>query len=343
MNSISSKSSFASLVQGFFCVRLVQQQNVSDRTVASYRDTFRLLLAYFAQVHRKPPTALAMTDLDAPAIDSGIPELTGGKETAEHGPHSQRPLRRHPLVHEIRRRTSVGATTSASLPDHPCRVLAIPLKRFSRPMLGSLSRDEMAAVLEAPDGSTWSGRRDRVLFALMYNTGARVSEVIAVRRADVSLDASRSVRLMGKGRKGRTVPLWKSTAQHLREWTASIGTDEQSYLFPNRSGGQLSRSGVEKRLNAAVEVASCRCPSLRGKKVSPHTLRHTTAMHLLQSGVDITVIALWLGHESTGTTHQYVEANLAMKDQALAKLEEIPTKKVRFNAKDDLLRFLDGL
>jgi integrase/recombinase XerD len=335
MNPISSKSSFASLVQGFFCVRLVQQQNVSDRTVASYRDTFRLLLGYFAQVHRKPPTALAMTDLDAPAITSFLNYLEKKRQNTART--------RNARFAAIRSFMKYAASRDpASLPITQ-RVLAIPLKRFSRPMLGSLSRDEMAAVLEAPDGSTWSGRRDRVLFALMYNTGARVSEVIAVRRADLSSDASRSVRLTGKGRKGRTVPLWKSTAQHLREWTASIDADEQSYLFPNRSGGQLSRSGVEKRLNAAVEVASCRCPSLRGKKVSPHTLRHTTAMHLLQSGVDITVIALWLGHESTGTTHQYVEANLAMKDQALAKLEEIPTKKVRFNAKDDLLRFLDGL
>lgn len=198
-------------------------------------------------------------------------------------------------------------------------------------------------MLNAPDGSTWSGHRDRVLFTLLYNTGARVSEAIAIRRSDVSLDGVRSVRLLGKGRKQRTVPLWKSTAEQLRGWGARIGLEPNGYLFPNQRGASLSRSGVEKRLREAVAAAAQPCPSLRGKKVSPHTMRHTTAMHLLQSGVDLTVIALWLGHESTGTTHHYVEANLAMKETALARLSEIPTAAVRFCAKNDLLRFLDGL
>ena len=223
------------------------------------------------------------------------------------------------------------------------RVRAIPLKRFARPALTFLSREEVAAVLDAPDGSTWSGHRDRVLFTMLYNTGARVSEAIAIRRPDVSLDGVRSVRLLGKGRKQRTVPLWKSTAEQLRGWEARIGPEPNGYLFPNRRGEPLSRSGVGKRLRDAVTGAAGRCPSLRGKAVSPHTLRHTTAMHLLQAGVDITVIALWLGHESTGTTHHYVEANLAMKDEALARLSEIPTKAVRFRPKDDLLQFLEGL
>src|SRR5262249_46701969 len=230
----------------------------------------------------------------------------------------------------------------ASLPIAQ-RVLAIPLKRFARPALTFLSREEVVAVLEAPDGSTWSGHRDRVLFTLLYNTGARVSEAIAVRPSDVSLDAVRSVRLLGKGGKQRTVPLWKSTAEQLRSWESRISPELSGYLFPNRRGGPLSRSGVEKRLRDAVAAAAERCPSMRGKKVSPHTLRHTTAMHLLQSGVDITVIALWLGHESTGTTHHYVEANLAMKDEALARRSEIPMEDVRFRPKDDLLRFLEGL
>jgi site-specific recombinase XerD len=335
MSPPTSHPDFAALVQGFFCVRLVQQQNASARTVASYRDTFRLLLGYFEQVHKKRPTALAMTDLDAPAITAFLDHL----EKERHNGVRTRNARFAAIRSFMK---YVSSRDPASLPIAQ-RVLAIPLKRFTRPMMNSLSRDEMTAVLEAPDGSTWSGRRDRVLFALMYNTGARVSEVITLRRTDVSLDASRSVRLTGKGRKGRTIPLWKSTAEQLREWMARIGAGPEAYLFPNRSGGQLSRSGVENRLEGAVEVASSRCPSLRGKKVSPHTLRHTTAMHLLQSGVDVTVIALWLGHEGTGTTHQYVEANLAMKDQALARLEEIPTEQVRFQAKDDLLRFLEGL
>jgi integrase/recombinase XerD len=312
MSLPASHPGFAALVQEFFCVRLVQQQNASARTGASYRDTFRLLLGYFEQVHRKRPTALALPDLDAPAVTAFLDYLEKERR------NGARP--RNARFAAIRSFMRYAASRDpASLPVAQ-RVLAIPLKRFARPMMPSLSRDEMAAVLGAPDGATWSGRRDRALFALMYNTGARVSEAIAVRRADVALDAARSVRLTGKGRKGRTVPLWKSTAEQLRAWAAGIAAGPESYLFPNRSGGQLSRSGVEKRLAEAVRVASGRCPSLRGKPVSPHTLRHTTAMHLLQSGVDITVIALWLGHESTGTTHQYVEANLAMKDQTLAVL-----------------------
>jgi site-specific recombinase XerD len=335
MSQPPSQPGFAALVQGFFCVRLVGQQNASARTVASYRDTFRLLLGYFEQVHRKRPTALALSDLDAPAVTAFLDYL----EKERHNGVRTRNARFAAIRSFLR---YAASRDPAALPVAQ-RVLTIPLKRYARPMLSSLSRDEMAALLEAPDGSTWSGRRDRALFALMYNSGARVSEAIAVRRTDVSLDAARSVRLTGKGRKGRTVPLWKGTAEQLGAWMACLDASPDAYLFPNRSGRQLSRSGVEKRLAKAVGVASGRCPSLRTKEVSPHTLRHTTAMHLLQSGVDITVIALWLGHEGTGTTHQYVEANLAMKDQALAKLDEIPVEKVRYRAEDDLLRFLEGL
>lgn len=335
MKSNASGPGFATLLQEFFCVRLIQQQNASPRTIASYRDTMRLLLGYLERVRKKRPTTLAMTDLDAPTVTAFLDYL----EKRRHNSARTRNVR----FAAIRSFMKYAASRDPiSLPVAQ-RVLAIPLKRFARLSMTFLSREEVAAILEAPDNSTWSGQRDRMLFALLYNTGARVSEAIALRRSDVSLDASRSVRLMGKGRKQRTVPLWKSTVQQLRAWQSRISEEVDAYLFPNRGGGPLSRSGVEKRLQEALGKAAGRCPSLRGKKVSPHTLRHTTAMHLLQSGVDITVIALWLGHESTGTTHHYVEANLAMKDEALAKLSEIPTKDVRFRAKDDLLKFLEGL
>jgi site-specific recombinase XerD len=327
---------FAALVQEFFRGRLIQQQDASARTVESYRDTFRLLLGYLERVRKKRATDLTMSDLDAPAISAFLDHL----ERQRHNSARTRNAR----FAAIRSFMSYAATRDPESLPIVQRVLAIPLKRFTRPALTSLTRDEVAAVLEAPEGSTWSGRRDRALFALMYNTGARVSEAIGVRRSDVSLDATRSVRLRGKGRKQRTVPLWKGTAEHLRAWAEEIdATAEETRLFPNRDGRPLSRSGVEKRLREAVESAAGRCPSLRGKRVSPHTLRHTTAMHLLQSGVDVTVIAMWLGHESTQTTHHYVEANLAMKDEALARLEEVETEKVRFRPGDDLLRFLEGL
>lgn len=335
MSSARIAPGFASLVQEFFCGRLIQQQNASAQTVASYRDTFRLLLGYLAQVLRKRPSALAITDLDAPRITAFLDHLEKKRLNSARTRNVRFAAIRSFMNH-------AGSRDPASLPIVQ-RVLAIPMKRFTRPALTYLSRDEMAAVLQAPDASTWSGHRDRVLFGLLYNTGARVSEAIALRRSDVSLDATRSVRLTGKGRKQRTVPLWKTTAEQLRAWTPKISTDTEAYVFPNRTGRPLSRSGVEKRLQEAVGVAASRCLSLQGKKISPHTLRHTTAMHLLQSGVDITVIALWLGHESTETTHHYVEANMAMKEEALAKLKEIPTEKVRFRAEDGLLKFLEEL
>jgi site-specific recombinase XerD len=236
----------------------------------------------------------------------------------------------------------------ASARDPTClpavqRVLAIPMKRFERPLLGYLSREEMAAILAAPDASTWSGQRDRVLFGLMYNTGARVSEAIGLRRSDVELAPSRTVRIEGKGRKQRVIPLWPSTAARLREWLPRIGPDPSSSLFPNTHGRPLSRSGVEDRLREAVRLAVASCPALEGRRISPHTLRHTTAMHLLQSGVDLTVIALWLGHEGTETTHQYVEADLTLKERTLARIEELPSLPLRYRAGDELLHFLDGL
>jgi site-specific recombinase XerD len=326
---------FAALVQDFFCQRLVQQQNVSARTVASYRDTFRLLLGFLRQRRRKQPTALALADLDAPTIAAFLDHL----EKERHNSVRTRNAR----LAAVRSFLKYAALRDpAALPTIQ-RVLAIPMKRFARPALRFLARDEVAAILDAPDAATWSGQRDRMLFALLYNTGARVSEVIALRRADVALAPSRHVRVMGKGRKQRVIPLWESTAKSLRDWLGRAGEEPEAWLFPNRDGRPLSRSGVEKRLREAVRTAAGRCPGLKGKRVSPHTFRHTTAMHLLQSGVDISVIALWLGHESPVTTHHYIEANLAMKEEALSKLEEVAPQEVRYRATDKLLQFLEDL
>jgi site-specific recombinase XerD len=331
----SSTPTFAALVQEFFCQRLIQQQNASDRTVASYRDTFRLLLAYLRQCRRKQPMAVALSELDAPTIAAFLDYL----EAERHNGVRTRNAR----FAAIRSFLKYAAARDPACLPLVQRVLAIPLKRFARPALCFLSREEVTAILEAPDAVTWSGQRDRALFALLYNTGARVSEATGLRRVDIALEPSRSVRIMGKGRKQRVVPLWASTAHCLRGWLARVGADPEAPVFPNRTGGALSRSGVERRLRAAVSVAARRCPSLQGKPISPHTLRHTTAMHLLQSGVDITVIALWLGHESLETTHQYIEADLAMKERAFSKLEELPMGKVRYRPSDKLLQFLEDL
>jgi site-specific recombinase XerD len=326
---------FAHLVQQFFCERLVQQQNASRQTVASYRDTIRLLLAYLRRTHHRQPVDLRLGDLDAPTIAAFLEHL----EKQRHNTIRTRNVR----FAAIRSFMKYAATLDpASLPIVQ-RVLAIPLKRYARPTLCYLSREEVTTILNAPDAATWSGRRDRALFAVLYNTGARVSEAVAVRRADVQLNAARAIQLTGKGRKHRVVPLWKSTAEQLCAWMTQTDAAPGAPLFPNRQGRPLSRSGVEKRLRKAARTAADRCPTLRGKRLSPHTFRHTTAMHLLQAGVDITVIALWLGHESTETTHQYVEANLAMKDRALSKVEEIPVKRVRYRPGEKLLQFLDDL
>jgi integrase/recombinase XerD len=200
------------------------------------------------------------------------------------------------------------------------------------------------AVLDAPDPHSWTGQRDRVLFAVLYNTGARVSEMINVRVKNAILDTSPSVHIIGKGRKQRTVPLWRSTVMQLRAWKRRLGAiPPDAPLFPNRDGTPMTRSNVRQRLEIAIRIAAEKHPQLLKRVISPHTFRHTTAMHLLQSGVDITVIALWLGHESPATTHMYIEADLAMKERALSKLRPPNTKAVRYRPPDQLLEFLQSL
>ncbi len=201
----------------------------------------------------------------------------------------------------------------------------------------------MNAVLEAPDSSTWSDMRDRVMFATFYNTGARVSEVIGIRVEDVFLGQSSHVRIHGKGRKDRVVPLWKNTALQLKGWINRIVPKPDAVLFENRQGHPLTRSGIENRLREAVKSAAQLHPSLLKHAISPHVLRHTTAMHLLQSGVDLSVIALWLGHENPSTTHIYMEADLSMKERALSKIQDPTARFPRFKPTDKVIQFLESL
>jgi site-specific recombinase XerD len=330
-----SAPSFAVLVQEFFAQRLLQQQNASAHTVASYRDTMCLLLRYFQECRGKQAADLVVADLDAPAVLAFLDDLERRRHNSIRTRNSRLAALRSFLKY-------AAARDPNALPVVQ-RVLAIPMKRFDRPLLGYLSRVEIEAILEAPNARTWSGRRDRVLLSLLYNSGARVSEAITWCRADVTLEPSRSIQIRGKGRKQRVVPLWKGTASRLKEWLSEIGAAAEAPLFPNRHGGPMSRSGVEDRLEQAIRVAAQRCASLRGRRISPHTLRHTTAMHLLQSGVEVTVIALWLGHESPETTHQYVEADLTMKERILGKVEEVSAKRSRYQPKPALLKFLEEL
>ena len=326
---------FAQLVQDFFLRRLVAQRGASARTVESYRDAFELLFGFIEQRTGKPATDLELADLDAPVVLDFLDylETTRGNTTRTRNT-------RLAAIHSFMRYAAVRAPASLPITS---RVLAIPTKRFDRPVLGYLSREQIAAILAAPDRSTWSGHRDTVMLATTYNTGARVSEITALRVRDVLLDRQTAVHLHGKGRKERVIPLWKNTATELRAWLGKINDAPNEPVFPNRAGAPMSRSGVRDRLERAVAIAGHQCPSLRGQHISPHTLRHSTAMHLLQAGTDLATIAMWLGHSSPVVTHQYLEADLAAKEAVLQHLDDPSPAPTRFKPGDQLLAFLQEL
>ena len=327
--------SFPSLVQQFFTEYLVAQRAVSPRTIASYRDALVLFLDFVHRSSGKAPTALQLADIKADMILAFLDHL----ELERHNAVRSRNLR----LTALRAFLKFAARRDMSSLHVVEGALAVPMKRFERPMVGFLTREEMMAVLGQP-GKSWTSHRDHLLLALLYNTGARVSEIIGVRVADVVLDGAACVHLHGKGRKQRSVPLWKSTAQEIRAWlrrNPSLYGD--AALLPNRNGQAMTRSNVVQRLDIAAARAATQHSSLAKKRISPHTIRHTTAMHLLQSGVPFNVIALWLGHETTTTTHRYVEADLAMKEKALSRLEAPDIQMGRFRAPDSLMRFLEAL
>lgn len=335
MSKNKPEISFSTLIQDFFCQRLMAQRNASSQTIASYRDTFRLLFRFAQEKMKKEPVSLQLTDMNAEVVLNFLDYL----EKERGNDESSRNLRLA-AIRSFMRYASYQVVGSISTVQ---KVLAIPLKRFDRPSLEFLSREEVEAIITSPDKATFSGYRDFVMFMTLYNTGARVSEITRLRVNDVCLEGRASIVIHGKGRKQRTVPLWKSTAKHLREWLYRLKPNPNAPVFPNRCGRPLTRSGVEYRLRLAVKKAAKQFPTLEKRQISPHTMRHTTAMHLLQSGVDITVIALWLGHESPATTHMYVEADLAMKERALKKPRDPSLKSVRYQAGDSVLAFLESL
>jgi site-specific recombinase XerD len=327
--------SFPALVQQFFTEYLVAQRAVSPRTVACYRDALSLFLGFASSKLGKAPTAMQLADIRPELILAFLDHLEQGRKNSVRS--------RNLRLTALRAFLKFAARRDVTALHDVERALAVPMKRFERPMLGFLTRPEMLAVLGHP-GETWSSQRDHLLLAMLYNTGARVSEMIGVRVVDVILDGGACVHLHGKGRKLRSIPLWKSTVLEIRAWLRlNLQLRGEAALLPNRDGQAMCRSNVTQRLSLAVTRATTEQPSLATKRVSPHTLRHTSAMHLLQSGVPFNVIALWLGHESTTTTHRYVEADLAMKEKALARLEAPDTKMGRYKAPDSLLRFLQTL
>ncbi len=329
------QAGFSQLIQDFFLRRLIAQRGASARTAEACRDAFELLFRFAEDRTGKPPPALQLADPGAPLVL----DFPGHLE-AVRGNSARTRNARLAAIHSFMRYAAIR--DPASLPVTG-RVLAIPAKRFDRPVLGYLSREQVAAILAAPDRGTWSGHRGQVLFATACNTGARVSELTALRVRDVLLDRQTAVHLHGKGRKQRVIPLWKNTAAELRGWLDRISAAPDAPVFPSRAGAPLTRSGIRDRLDRAVAAAEQRCPSLRGQHVTPHTLRHSTAMHLLQSGTDLAVIALWPGHSSPAVTHQYLEADLAAKEAVLRRLTGPSPAPARFQPGDQLLAFLQGL
>ncbi len=328
--------SFAALVQAYFAEHLTQHRALSPQTIAAYRDAFMLFLGFAESRLGKAPTTMALADITPDLIMAFLDHL----ERQRHNSVRSRNAR----LAALRSFLKFAAHRDVSSLQVIERALGVPVKRFERPMFGYLTRDEMLAVIGTPDG-TWIGQRDHVLFLMLYNAGARVSEITAVKVGDVVLDAGAAcVHLRGKGRKQRSVPLWRSTVKAVRTWLRlNPQFDAASTLLPNRIGQAMTRANVTLRLALAVQSATGAFPDLAKRRVSPHTIRHTTAMHLLQAGVDISVIALWLGHESPATTHHYVEADLTMKERALAKLHEPAAKIQRYRAPDSLIDFLKSL
>ena len=322
-------------LQRFFTERLATQLKASPNTVTSYRDTFRLLLKYAADRLRRPPTELQVIDIDADLIGLFLADIesTRGNTTRS----------RNTRLSAIRSFFKYVAVNEPQLLHHCQRVLAMPAKRHEKRAIDYLTRAEIEALIQAPDLSTWHGRRDRALLALALQTGLRVSELISLSCDDIVLGTGAHVRCMGKGRKERATPIRKDSAKVLRDWlTERDGTDTDPVFISNRDA-RLSRDAVEQIVRKHGLTAERKCPSLKKKHVTPHVLRHSAAMQLLQNGVDRTVIALWLGHESVETTQMYIHADIQLKEKAMARTRPIKAPPGRYRPGDKLLAFLEAL
>ncbi len=328
-------SALAPTLQAFFTDRLASQKNASPNTVAGYRDSWRLLLRFASQRTRTKPSELDIADLDAPLIAAFLQHL-------EQDRHNSIRTRNNRLaaIH------SLFSYAALRHPEHAAsiqRVLAIPAKRHQRNLVSYLTGAELAALLAACDTRTWTGRRDHAMLLLAAQAGLRVSELTSLTIADLALGAGAHVHCTGKGRKERRTPLLPPTAAVLRRWLAERHGAPADPLFPTSTGRRLSRDAVEQRITRYTAAASISCPSLKPKHVTAHTLRHTAAMQLLQAGNDITVIALWLGHEQVSTANIYIHADMSHKERAIARVQPPGTKPGRYRPADSLLAFLEAL
>jgi site-specific recombinase XerD len=330
-----STPTFPILLERFFTQRLMQQREASTHTIASYRDTFRLLLKFVQKQLRKAPCTLSLEDIDARIVVDFLAELEKVRKVTAR----TRNLRLT-AIHSFFRYVAFEAPAHAAQIQ---RVLAIPPKRFARKLVPFLNRPEVDALLAAPDQRTWSGRRDHALILLAVQTGLRLAELTGLRREDLHLETGAHVRVIGKGRKERCTPLSKNTRSVLVAWLREPPRQPEQPVFPNARGGRLSAHGVHYLVAKHVAAATCTCPSLGAKRVSPHVLRHAAAMDLLQQGIDRSVIALWLGHESIETTQMYLDADLELKQRVLDAIVPPNGKPGRYRPGDKLLAFLNSL
>jgi integrase/recombinase XerD len=328
-------STLAPTLQMFFTDRLTRQRHASPHTVAAYRDTFKLLLGFAAHTRGKSPSVLDIADLDADTIAAFLEHLQ-----TERGNSAATRNARLAAIRSLFRFAALRHPEHAALIQ---RVLAIPPKRRDRALITYLTDPEIDALIAAPDTTTWTGRRDHALLVLAIQTGLRVSELTGLRCADLHLGTGAHVACRGKGRKDRITPLTRDTVNILRAWIHERAGQPTQPLFPTRTGGHLSRDGVERRLAIYHRRAATQCPTLHHKRTSAHVLRHTAAMRLLHAGVDTSVIALWLGHENVDTTHIYLHADLILKERAVNRTTPPNTAPGRYQPTDTLLAFLESL
>jgi site-specific recombinase XerD len=330
-------SDLAPLLQSYFTDRLARQRQASSHTVAAYRDPFRLLLSFAERRTGRHPAQLGVADLDASTIGAFLTHLQD-----ERGNSVTTRNARLAAIHSFYGYAALHAPEHAALIQ---QVLAIPPKRTDRAIVGFLTRDEATALIAAPDQTTWLGRRDHALLLVALHTGLRVSEITGLKIADIHLGAGPHVRCLGKGRKNRCTPLTKPAAQALRSWLAERDDAQAGDpVFPTSRGDALSRDGVTHLVARHATTARRCCPSMTGKTITPHTLRHSTAMALLAAGTDISVIALWLGHESTEASQIYLHADMTIKERALARTTPAAAGRARrYKPPDALLAFLDNL
>ncbi|MEO7116018.1 MAG: tyrosine-type recombinase/integrase [Caldimonas sp.] len=332
----SRSGDLAPLLQGFFTDKLMRQRQASPHTIAAYRDTFKLLLQFTRQHVRRQPAQLGLADLDAALIGAFLQHLQ-----AKRGNSGSTRNARLAAIHSFFGYAAVHAPQHAAVIQ---QVLAIPPQRRDRAIVDYLTPPESEALIAAPNRATWLGRRDHVLLLFAVHTGLRVSELTATSIGDVQLGVGAHVRCTGKGRKQRCTPLTKPAAASLREWLAERAGQPDDPLFATTRGTALSRDAVAHLVAKHAAAAAAGCPSLTAKTVTPHTLRHTTAMTLLHGGVDLSVIALWLGHESTDATQIYLHADMSIKERALARTTPASSGAMpRYQPPDALLAFLDEL